>query len=78
MANPKIVDGKIKYKLRTFDGSYVDGQMFESEARVLLANAEQNGDVPGFELVSGPYRFESEEVVLKLGNKSKRKNTDET
>lgn len=72
MANPKFEDGKIKYKLRTFDGSYVDGQMYESEAKVLLANAEQNGDVPGFELVSGPYRFESEEVVLKLKSKKQQ------
>ena len=74
--SPKIVDGKIKYMLRTFDGSYVQGEMFESEARVLLSNAEQNGDVPGFELVTEPYRFETEQIVLKL-NKSKKKQEEE-
>lgn len=70
--SPKIVDGKIKYMLRTFDGSYVTGEMYESEARVFLSGAEQNGDVPGFELVKEPYRFETEQIVLKL-NKGKKK-----
>lgn len=78
MASPKFVDGNIKYKLRTFDGSYVEGQMSESEARVFLADAKPNSGFPGFELESGPYLFETDEVVLKLGKNSKRENTDET
>lgn len=70
--SPKIVDGKIKYMLKTFDGSYVKGEMFESEARVFLSRAKQNGDWPGYELVAEPYRFETEQIVLKL-NKGKKK-----
>lgn len=72
MVNPKFVDGKIKYLLKTFDGSYVSSEMYEDEAKVFLSGAEQNGDVPGFELVKEPYRFETEQIVLKL-NKSKKK-----
>lgn len=77
MAQPKFVDGKIKYMLRTFDGSYVTGEMFESEANVFLSNAETDYSVPGFELVNDPYRFETEEVVLKLNKKGKKENDNE-
>lgn len=75
MVKAKIVDGKIKYKLVTFDGSYVKGEMFESEARTFLSNAKENGEMPGYELESGPYRFETEEVSLTL--KSRKKQEDE-
>lgn len=77
MAQPKFVDGKIKYMLRTFDGSYVSGEMFESEARVLLSNAKTDSSIIGYELVSEPYRFETEEIELKL-NRSKKEKPDET
>lgn len=77
MAQPKFVDGKIKYMLRTFDGSYVTGEMFESEAKVLLSNAKTDASVIGYELVSEPYRFETEEMELKL-NRSKKEKPDET
>ena len=72
MVKAKIVDGKIKYKLVTFDGSYVEGTMYESEAKTFLSNAKENGDMPGYELESGPYRFETEEVVLTLKGKKKQ------
>lgn len=74
---PKFVDDRITYMLQTFDGSYVQGTMYKSEANVFLSNAEADHSVPGFELVNGPYRFETEEVVLKL-KKSKKETDDET
>lgn len=77
MPNPKFVDGMITYKVKTFDGSYVVGQMPEAEAKVFLANAEVDASEPGFELVNEPYRFETEEVVLKLTKKTKKENPDE-
>lgn len=77
MAKPKFVDGKIKYMVKTFDGSYVTGEMFESEANVILSEAKEDASVKGYELVKEPYRFETEEVVLKLG-RGKKENSDET
>ena len=71
MANPKIVDGKVKFMLKTFDGSYVNGEMPIEDARPLLANATEDASVPGYGLVSEPYRFEHEEIVLKLNRKKK-------
>lgn len=77
MANPKFVDGMIKYMMKTFDGSYVTGEMLESEAKVLLSGAETDASVKGYELVKEPYRFATEEVIFKL-NRSKKEKTDET
>lgn len=76
MPTPKFVDDKITYMLKTFDGSYVQGTMHKSEANVFLSNAKADHSVPGFELVNGPYLFETEEIVLKL-KKSKRETKDE-
>lgn len=73
MASVKIVDGAVKYMLRTFDGSYVTGTMSEGDAKNLLAKAKEDGSVPGFELVSGDYRFETEQVVMKLRSSKKEK-----
>lgn len=78
MPTPKFVDDKITYMLKTFDGSYVQGTMYRSEANLFLSNAEADHSVPGFELVNGPYRFETEEIVLKLNKKSKKETKDET
>lgn len=77
MPTPKFVDDRITYMLKTFDGSYVQGTMFKAEANAFLANAEADYSVPGFELVNGPYRFETEEVVLKLNKKGKKDSKDE-
>lgn len=71
MVNPKVVDGKIKYMLKTFDGSYVRGEMPIEDARPLLADAKEDSSVPGYGLVKEPYRFEHEELVLKLNRKKK-------
>ena len=71
----KIVDGMVKYKLLTFDGSCVDGVMHEDEAKTFIASAEEKCDVPGYELASGPYRFQTEEVVMTL--KGKKRQEDE-
>lgn len=77
MPTPKFVDDKIKFMLKTFDGSYVTGEMFRSEANVHLSNAEEDGSVPGYELVSGSYRFETETVTAKLRSKKKVELDDE-
>ena len=69
MPTPKFVDDKIKFMLKTFDGSYVTGEMYKSEANVFLSSADSDGSVPGFELVSGAYRFETEAVTAKLRKK---------
>lgn len=71
MVNPKVVDGKINYMLKTFDGSYVRGSMPIEDARPLLADTKEDSSVPGYGLVNEPYRFEHEEVVLKLNRKKK-------
>lgn len=76
MPTPKFVNDKITYKLKTFDGSYVQGTMYRSEANVFLSNAKADHSVPGFELANGPYLFETEEIVLKL-KKSKKETKDE-
>lgn len=76
MANPKFVDGKINYLLKTFDGSYVSGEMYEDEAKVFLSGAKKSGDVPGFELAKDNYLFETEEEELKL-NRSRKAIKDE-
>lgn len=76
MPTPKFVNDKITYMLKTFDGSYVKGTMYKSEANIFLSNAKADHSVPGFELVNGPYRFETEEIVLKL-KKSKKETKDE-
>lgn len=73
---PKIVDGKIKFKYRTFDGSYVNDYMYIEDAEALLAKAKYDPDIPGYELVNGNYRFETEMIVLKL-KKSSKKNISE-
>lgn len=78
MATPKFVNDRITYMLKTFDGSYVQGTMYKSEANMFLANAKTDHSVPGFELVNGPYLFETEEIVLKLNKKSKKETKDET
>lgn len=72
MANLKVVDGNVRYMLKTFDGSYVYGSMSEAEANILAKKAKEDGSVPGFELVSGNYRLETEQIVLKF-NKSPKK-----
>lgn len=77
MADPKIVNGKIKYLLKTFDGSYVSGEMFEDEARVFLSGAKKSSEVPGYELSKDNYLFETKEVELTLGRKSKKETNDE-
>lgn len=76
MANPKFVDGMIKYMMKTFDGSYVTGEMPEAEAKLLLLDAKTDASIVGFELRSGMYRFQTEEVEMKLG-RSKKEKTDE-
>ena len=75
MANLKVVDGRVRYMLKTFDGSYVEGSMSEGEAKVLASNAETDGSVIGYELVSGDYRLETETVEMKL--KSRKSLKDE-
>ena len=77
MPTPKVVDGKVKYRLKTFDGSYVEGQMYESEARTVLADAETDASVPGWELRSGAYIFETNKVEMKLSKSKKQKDLDD-
>lgn len=71
MATPKFVDGKITYMMRTFDGSFVQGQMYESEANILLSKAKEDPTVSGFELVNGPYLFETKQEVKPTSKKKK-------
>lgn len=71
MANLKVEDGKVRYMFKTFDGSYVTGSMSEAEARMKAADAEEDGSVIGYELVSGDYRFETEKVEMKMKSNKK-------
>lgn len=72
MVEANIVDGKVKYMLKTFDGSYVCGVMPIEDARPLLSEAIEDTTVPGYGLVKEPYRFEHKEIVIKLNRKSKK------
>lgn len=77
MPEPKFVDGKINFLMKTFDGSFVKSQMFEDEAKVHLSNAKEDASVPGYELVSGNYRFETQSVVAKLRSSKGKKDLDD-
>lgn len=77
MPTPKFVDGRITYMMRTFDGSYFQGTMSEAEAKIMLSKAKEDASVPGFELVNGPYLFETEQVEVKLTSKKKKDILDE-
>lgn len=66
MRNPKIVDGKIEYRYKTFDGSFVSCTVPVANVEPLLKTAEENSEVPGYELVNGNYYFATEQVVMKF------------
>ena len=73
MAEVKVVNGKVKYLLKTFDGSYVQGEMFEDEAKIFISGAKKSTEVPGFELAKDNYLFETKEEELKLNRSRKVK-----
>ena len=67
MANLKVVDGRVAYMLKTYDGSYVSGSMSAAEAETYCVLEDKS--IPGYELVHGNYHFQTEEVLLKLKSK---------
>lgn len=77
MANLKVKDGRVRYMMKTYDGTYVTGDMSEDEARLFLKDAKEDGSVVGYELVSGDYRFETEQIVLKLKSRKDPKKDDQ-
>ena len=74
MANLKVENGMVSYMMETFDGSYVKGEMTEEAALKMLEEEKKtDASMPGYEIVSGKYRFANEEVAMKLGSTRRKK-----
>ena len=65
----KVTNGNVKYLLKTFDGSYVLGEM--PEGAIDTDKLAEDSEIKGFELTDGDYLFETTE------SKSKRTIEDE-
>lgn len=62
----KIVDGRVKYIKKTFDGSIVSGTLSATEAGAIAAGAKVDGSIIGFELVNNGIHLETESVKVEV------------
>lgn len=66
----KIVDGRVKYIKKTFDGSIVSGTLSATEAGAIAAGAKVDGSIIGFELVNNGLHLETESVKVEVSEMS--------
>ena len=67
----KVRDGIVKYLYTAADGSFVEGAKQIELLQDAINKAEVDASIPGFDLKSGDYYFETETVSVKLKKSAK-------